>query len=46
MITVFAILGMVMVSSVNYVFSDVMQPHQQMRIKVSLGMEDDPMGAG
>lgn len=41
-----AILGLMLVSSVNYVFTDVLQPHQQMRIKVSLGMEDDPMGAG
>jgi len=45
-IALFAICGLLYVSSVNYVFSDVLQPHQQMRIKVSLGMEDDPMGAG
>ncbi len=32
--------------SVNYVFDEVLQPHQQIRIKVSLGMEDDPSGAG
>jgi rod shape determining protein RodA len=32
--------------SVSYVFTDVMQPHQQLRIKVSLGMDDDLMGAG
>lgn len=32
--------------SVNKVFNDVLQPHQQMRIKVSLGIEDDLRGAG
>ena len=32
--------------SVNYVFNDVLQPHQQMRIKVTLGMEDDLLGVG
>ncbi|MFT4073738.1 MAG: rod shape-determining protein RodA [Dysgonamonadaceae bacterium] len=32
--------------SVSFVFTDIMQPHQQQRIKVSLGMEDDLMGAG
>lgn len=32
--------------SVNYIFTEVMEPHQQMRIKVFLGMEDDPTGTG
>ncbi|MDE5607893.1 MAG: rod shape-determining protein RodA [Muribaculaceae bacterium] len=32
--------------SVNYVFSSVLQPHQQQRIKVSLGIENDPLRAG
>ncbi len=32
--------------SVNYVFSNVLQPHQQMRIKVALGIVDDPRGVG
>ena len=32
--------------SVDYVFSSVLEPHQQVRIRVSLGMEDDPRGAG
>ena len=32
--------------SVEYVFYDVLQPHQQMRIKVTLGMEQDLSGAG
>lgn len=32
--------------SAEYVFTDVLQPHQQMRIKVTLGMEQDLRGAG
>ncbi|MDE6802635.1 MAG: rod shape-determining protein RodA [Muribaculaceae bacterium] len=32
--------------SVNYVFTSVLQPHQQQRIKVSLGIENDPLRAG
>ena len=32
--------------SVDYVFTDILEPHQQIRIKVSLGLEDDPSGAG
>jgi len=32
--------------SVNYVFGNVLEPHQQMRIKVTLGIEDDLRGAG
>lgn len=42
----FAIGSILFVGSIDYLFSDVMQPHQQMRIKVTLGMEDDLMGAG
>ena len=32
--------------SVNYVFTDILGAHQQMRIKVALGIEDDLQGAG
>lgn len=32
--------------SVEYVYSDILAPHQQMRIAVSLGIEEDPRGAG
>ena len=32
--------------STEYAFYDILQPHQQMRIKVSLGMEKDLSGAG
>lgn len=42
----FAIASVVFLFSVNYVFTDIMEPHQQTRIKVALGMEDDPRGAG
>ncbi|MBO5779757.1 MAG: rod shape-determining protein RodA [Muribaculaceae bacterium] len=41
-----AVASIVMMFSVNYVFNDVLQPHQQMRIKVTLGMEDDLLGVG
>lgn len=45
-IVVFAICSIGYVSSVDYFFSDVLQPHQQQRIKVTLGMEEDALGAG
>lgn len=32
--------------STEYVFNNVLEAHQQVRIKVLLGMEDDPTGAG
>lgn len=32
--------------SVDYMFDNVLESHQQVRIKVLLGMEDDPAGAG
>lgn len=32
--------------SVNYAFTSVLQHHQQQRIKVALGIEDDLLGAG
>ena len=31
--------------SVNYVFENILEPHQQTRINVVLGLEDDPYGA-
>jgi rod shape determining protein RodA len=46
LIAVFAIGSILFVSSIDYIFGDVMQPHQQTRIKVALGMEGDLMGAG
>lgn len=35
-----------LIQSVNYVFSDVLSPHQSKRINVMLGLESDPRGAG
>ena len=42
----FALTSIGFLFSVNYVFTDILEPHQQIRIKVSLGLEDDPSGAG
>lgn len=42
----FMLSSMVYVSSIDYIFTDVMQPHQQQRIKITLGIEDDPLGVG
>jgi len=46
LIASFAILSLAFLFSVDYVFDDVLEYHQQMRIKVSLGIMDDPSGAG
>ncbi len=40
------ILSITFLFSVNYVFNNVLEPHQQMRIKVTLGLEQDLRGAG
>ena len=45
MIAVFAIM-FAFVFSVDYAFNKVLQPHQQNRILVMLGMLDDPKGVG
>lgn len=42
----FALASLAFLFSVDYVFNNVLEPHQQIRIKVSLGLEDDPSGAG
>jgi len=41
-----ALAAIVFLFSVNYAFTSILQPHQQMRIKVALGMEEDLRGAG
>ena len=46
LIAVFALASLGFLFSVNYVFNEILEPHQQVRIKVSLGLEDDPSGAG
>ena len=45
-ILLFGIFSVGYVSSIDYLFTDVLQPHQQSRIKVTLGMEEDALGAG
>lgn len=45
-IAVFALGSLAFMFSVDYVFNNILEPHQQVRIKVSLGLEDDPSGAG
>ena len=32
--------------SVDFAFDEILEPHQQIRIKIVLGLEDDPQGAG
>ena len=46
LLALFALLSIGFLFSVDYFFNVVMEPHQQLRVKVSLGMEDDPAGAG
>lgn len=41
-----AIIAIGFMFSVNYVFTEVLKPHQQMRIKVALGIEEDILKAG
>lgn len=42
----FVVVSVCFLFSVNYVFEKVLQPHQQTRILVLLGIEDDPRGVG
>ena len=46
MLALFAVGSVLFLFSIEYVFNDILEPHQQMRITVSLGIEDDPIGAG
>lgn len=46
LLAIFALGSIGFLFSVDYVFNEVLEPHQQLRIKVSLGLEDDPTGAG
>ena len=46
LITLFLIASIAYVSSVDYVFNNVLEPHQQNRIKVVLGLLSDPHGVG
>ncbi len=42
----FVLTSVMFLLSVNYVLNNVLQPHQQQRVKVSLGIVDDPHGTG
>lgn len=42
----FALTSILFLFSVNYVFGNILEPHQQMRIKVALGIEENLQGAG
>jgi len=46
LISVFTIASVGFLYSSDYVFNNVLEPHQQIRIKVVLGMEEDLTGAG
>jgi rod shape determining protein RodA len=46
LVILFAVMSVAFLYSVDHVFHEMLEPHQQMRIKVSLGLEDDPSGAG
>jgi len=46
LVVLFGVCSVCFMYSIDYVFEDVLEYHQQMRIKVALGLEDDPTGAG
>jgi len=46
LMAVFALGSLGFFYSVNYVFNDILQPHQQVRIKIALGIESDLKGKG
>ncbi len=46
LIAAFSLGSVGFIYSSDYVFNQVLEEHQQIRIKVLLGMEDDPTGAG
>jgi rod shape determining protein RodA len=45
-IMLFAVCSLLFSYSVDYVFDEMLEPHQRMRIQVALGIVDDPGGAG
>ncbi|MCX6307390.1 MAG: rod shape-determining protein RodA, partial [Bacteroidia bacterium] len=46
LIGAFALFSVGFLYSTDYAFNEVLEPHQQIRIQVLLGMDDDPSGAG
>lgn len=45
-ISLFALGSMAFHYSSDYVLNNILEPHQQIRVKVLLGLEEDPKGAG
>ena len=45
-VSLFALLSVVFLFSSSYMFHNVLQDHQRVRIEVLLGMKEDPSGAG
>lgn len=45
-IIIFTVASILFSFSVDYAFDNILEPHQQTRIEVSLGMKDDLKGAG
>lgn len=46
LISAFLMFSVALSGSADYAFNKVLAPHQQIRIKIVLGLEDDPQGAG
>jgi rod shape determining protein RodA len=46
LIILFAVVSIGFLYSVDYVFNELLEPHQQLRIQVALNLKDDPGGAG
>ena len=46
LLALFSLLSIGFLYSTDYVFDEFLEPHQQKRIRVSLGLENDPAGAG
>lgn len=46
LIALFTVISIGFLYSSDYVFNNILEPHQQVRIKVVLGMEEDLAGAG
>lgn len=42
----FSVISILFMFTVDFAFNNVLQPHQQTRIRVTLGIEEDPRGAG
>lgn len=42
----FLLFAIALTATADYAFNKILAPHQQIRIKIVLGLEDDPQGAG